>query len=105
MPHQLTLVALIRAKPGKAEELGRRLLALVEPTRAEPGCINYDVHRSNDDPALWIMHENWHSPADLDAHFRTPYLKDFIAHSEEPLAREMDLYRCTMMSHPAPVRV
>jgi quinol monooxygenase YgiN len=53
MSQQLTLVALIRAKPDKSEELGRRLLALVEPTRKEVGCINYDVHRSNDDPSLW----------------------------------------------------
>lgn len=42
---QLTNIAFIHAKPGSWEALGRRL-ALVEPSRQEPGCINYDLHRS-----------------------------------------------------------
>ncbi len=33
---QLTLIAFIRAKKGIGNELGRRLLTLVEPARAEP---------------------------------------------------------------------
>lgn len=44
MPRELTLVAFLRAKPRQSEELSRRLNALVEPTRAEAGCINYDLH-------------------------------------------------------------
>src|SRR6516162_1566156 len=50
MAKQLTLLAIIKAKADQANELGRRLAALVAPTRAESGCINYDLHRSNDDP-------------------------------------------------------
>lgn len=37
---QLTLVAFVRAKKGMGDELGRRLSALVEPARAEPGNVN-----------------------------------------------------------------
>jgi quinol monooxygenase YgiN len=81
-----TSIAFIRARPQKSAELGRRLLALVEPTRQEVGCINYDVHRSSDDPDVWVMHENWRSAADLDAHFEMPYLKEFLAHSDQLLA-------------------
>jgi len=36
MSEPLTLIAFLRAKPGAEEELGRRLSALVEPTRREP---------------------------------------------------------------------
>ena len=75
MSTNLTLVAFLRARTGQSEELGRRLNALVEPTRTEAGCINYDLHRSNEDEAVWMLYENWRSAADLDAHFEMPYLE------------------------------
>lgn len=95
---QLTLIAFLRARSGQEEELGRRLTALIEPTRAEAGCVDYHLHRSNEDAAVWALYENWRSPADLDAHFQTPYLKDFVARKDEVLAEEMDLRRFSMTS-------
>ena len=59
---QLSLVAIIRAKRGLGDELGRPLVAAA---RAEPGNINYDLHRSNDDPDVWILYENWKACSDL----------------------------------------
>lgn len=74
----LTIHVLIPAKPGKSEALGAALKALLEPTRKEKGCISYDAHKSNDDPDLYLMYENWESQAALDAHFQTPHLQDFV---------------------------
>jgi quinol monooxygenase YgiN len=71
---QLTLVAFVRAKKGMGDELGRRLSTLVEPARAEPGNINYDLHRSHDDSDVWVLYENWKNPSDLTAHFELPYM-------------------------------
>ena len=99
---KLTSIAFVRAIPGQEEELGRRLLALVGPTRREIGNINYDIHQSNDDPAVWALCENWRSQADLDAHFQTPYFKDFIAHSGEVLASPPDIRYFTMKSRQVP---
>jgi quinol monooxygenase YgiN len=95
---QLTLVAFVRAKPRQGQELGRRLQALVEPARAEPGNINYDLHQSSDDPDLWMLYENWRGPADLDAHFALPYMQDFVSKIGEVLANDMDLRRFSMKS-------
>ena len=44
----LSLVARIKAKPGKEAELRQVLTALVQPTRAEEGCLTYDLHVAND---------------------------------------------------------
>ncbi len=88
---QLSLVAIIRAKRGLGDELGRRLATLVAPARAEPGNINYDLHRSNDDPDVWILYENWKAPSDLAANFELPYMKTFLAVLPEVLESEMDL--------------
>lgn len=98
---QLTLFAFIRAKSGHSEELGRRLKALVEPSRAEVGNINYDLHRSNDDADVWVLYENWLSSADLTAHFEQPYMKEFVALLPDVLEGEMDLRRCTMITRTA----
>lgn len=95
---QLTLVAFLRAKPGQADELGRRLQALVAPTRSEAGCLNYDLHRSTQDADVWMLYENWKSRADLDSHFQTPYLKDFVGRINEVLQGEMDMRYFAMTS-------
>lgn len=76
---QLSLVAIICFKRGLGDELGRRLATPVAPARAEPGNINYDLHRSNDDPGVWILYENWKPPSDLAANFELPYMKAFLA--------------------------
>lgn len=99
--HQLTLVAILQAKPGQGDELGRRLMALSGPARAENGNINYDLHRSNDDADTWIIYENWTSSAALDAHFAEDYMMDFVAKLPEVLQGDMDLRRASMMTKAA----
>jgi quinol monooxygenase YgiN len=96
---EVTAVAIARAKPGHEEELGRRMMALITPTLAEPGCINYDLHRSNTDPAVWIFYENWRSQADLDAHMQTEHYKSFFSRADEVLAH-VDAYFSSMMLPP-----
>lgn len=75
----LTKAAFFTARPGLGETLGARLLALVEPTRSELGCLRYDIHRSDEDANLWFVYENWTSQDDFDAHMRTPYVQSFMA--------------------------
>jgi quinol monooxygenase YgiN len=93
---QLTLVAFLKAKPGQGEELGRRLLSLYENARAEEGNINYDLHQSNEDPDIWMLYENWRGPADLEAHFKLSYMKQFVSVLGEVLDGDMDLRRFSM---------
>jgi quinol monooxygenase YgiN len=38
---QVTNLAFFRARRGQSEALGAALVALVEPTRLEAGCLNY----------------------------------------------------------------
>jgi hypothetical protein len=72
-------IAFIRAKAGKTEELGKELVALVEPTRREEGNYAYDLHRSGDDPNLWFIYEAWRSKKDLD-------LRHFVPVAAKPAA-------------------
>ena len=93
----LTLIARMRAKSGQEARLWQELQRLVAPTRAEAGCITYDLHRSQTDPALFMFYENWKSQADLDAHFETQHFKAFIRILHEMLEGEMDLSKWTKL--------
>ncbi|VTZ59392.1 putative quinol monooxygenase [Sinorhizobium medicae] len=95
---QVTNIAFIRAKPGSSERLGQRLLNLVVPSRAEGGCINYDVHRSADDPNLWCVYENWRSEEDLSSHFQMPHMQEFVADLPGLVDGELDLRAFKMVS-------
>lgn len=82
-------LAFIRSKTGRADELGQALKALIEPSRAEDGCISYDIFRSKDDSELWMAFEEWQSPEHLDAHFQQPHMQAFV--SQVPVLIEGDL--------------
>ncbi len=71
----LSVIAKIRAKPGREKDVENELRALIEPTRAEQGCFNYDLHVSQNDLGVFMFYENWTDRAALDAHAQSPHLK------------------------------
>ena len=46
----LTVIAQIKAKPGKESRVRQELLSLVAPSRKDAGCLNYDLHQALDNP-------------------------------------------------------
>ena len=73
----LTVIAYMKAAPGKESELKAALEELIEPTSKEDGYVNYDLHQSIEDPGTFFFYENWESAAHLDAHLETPHLVRF----------------------------
>ncbi|MCA1371478.1 antibiotic biosynthesis monooxygenase [Bradyrhizobium sp. BRP14] len=98
---KLTNIAFIRAQAGKGDLLGDWLNKLATPSRDEAGCINYDVHRSLDDPDLWFVYENWRSKADLEAHFEMPHMTEFVTAIPSLLDGPLYLRHLTMTTEPA----
>jgi quinol monooxygenase YgiN len=64
----------------------------------QTGNISYNLHRSNDDPDVWILYENWKAPSDLAAHFQLSYMKASLAVLPAVLESEMDLRHCSMVT-------
>jgi quinol monooxygenase YgiN len=69
----------MEAVPGHEEELASHLLALVEPTRKEPGCLVYELHRDPTDAGKFMFYERFVNQAALDSHNDSPHLKGFFA--------------------------
>ena len=61
----IILVAMVKAKAGQEEAVKKVLEALVEPTRKEPGCLMYIVHRHRDDPRNFFIYEQYRDQAAL----------------------------------------
>jgi quinol monooxygenase YgiN len=79
----LTVIARMRAKAGKEQELRDTLVALVEPTSQEKGYVNYDLHQGVEDPRWFFFYENWQSADHLDAHLQAPHLVEFAGRLDE----------------------
>jgi quinol monooxygenase YgiN len=83
---KLTIVANITAKEDKIELIQSELLKLIEPTRAEAGCIGYDLHQDNENPAHFVFLENWESEELLLQHVESEHFKAYAAASEGAVA-------------------
>ena len=97
MSELLTVIARLRAKAGQEAMLRQELKKLVTPTRAEAGCVLYDLHESNSEPGLFVFYETWKRDADLDAHFETPHITAFLAKVPELVEEPIDLTKCTKL--------
>ena len=73
----LTVIARLKAKNGREEQLGEMLRSLVEPTRAERGRITYGLHRSHEDPGLFILYEAWENRPLWEERMKSPHLVAF----------------------------
>ena len=79
---KLTIVANITAKPDKIELVKSELEKLIPVTRAEEGCIQYDLHQDNNNPAHFMFYENWESRELWQKHMNNQHLKDYVAATE-----------------------
>ncbi|MBB6498077.1 putative quinol monooxygenase [Pedobacter cryoconitis] len=75
------LTAIIKSIPGNAEQMKTLLKTLVVGSKSEAACLQYDLHQSQQNPDLFIFHEEWKSHEDWDLHNQTPHIKKFAAES------------------------
>lgn len=79
---KLTVVANIKAKSDSIALVKAELLKLIDVTRSEEGCINYDLHQDNENPAHFLFYENWESRELWQTHMNNQHLKDYMAATE-----------------------
>ncbi|WP_460118386.1 putative quinol monooxygenase [Pseudomonas sp. S2_C03] len=92
MSQPFTAIATLIAKAGQQDALERHLRALLEPTRAEAGCGQYDLHQDLANPQAFYMIEQWNSDEALQAHDASAHIQHFRATAGE-LIEHFDLKR------------
>ena len=90
----VTLVVILRARQGQQPLLEAELRALVGPTRREEGCLTYDLHRGDDAPDAYLLHEVWASREHHRLHTQTPHFIRWNARKDALLAsREVTFWK------------
>jgi quinol monooxygenase YgiN len=85
------VIAKHRAKRGRADAYERRMLADLENTRAEPGALQFHIHRDRSDPDLVVLYEVWRDVRALREHFAQPYVQQFVKDSAEYIEGNMEV--------------
>jgi quinol monooxygenase YgiN len=66
----LIIIATAVAKPGRERELEQALREAAGPTRAQPGCIHFSLHRVKGNASTIIGFERWATEADHQRHIQ-----------------------------------
>ena len=56
------------AKPNGIEMMKKLLSAMVEPSKAEEGCIFYEIFQYENNPQKFMAYESWRDVEALDGH-------------------------------------
>jgi len=66
------------ARPGELDRLRNELLAILDPTRAEPDCIDIHLYEEKSASGTFFIHSGWRDEAAFDAHAQLPHMKRFL---------------------------
>jgi quinol monooxygenase YgiN len=99
---QVTLIPFFTIKPGEVDAVRRAHLEMLEPTRAEPGCLGYDLYQSREDPAVMFFYENWIDFRALATHMNTPNFYHYVRGEVDPrLVIPWTAHMMAMVSQPS----
>jgi quinol monooxygenase YgiN len=83
MSTEMTFFARFHVRAGCEPDMIAALVAVRDPTRAEPGCRAYRSYQSIADPRLFCIQSTWTSEADFDRHATFDHTVRFIARAED----------------------
>ena len=93
MPFPIHILARHFARPETVDEVRRTLLSLIEPSRAEPGCLKYDLLQNADDPTDFTFVETFASEDALKTHAAAPYIAGLAHKLKGLVARPSEVSR------------
>lgn len=71
------------AKEDGVEMMKKLLTAMVKPSKAEDGCIFYDIFQCKDRPEKFFAVETWRDEKALDGHKTTEHYKIYKSSYEQ----------------------
>ncbi len=97
MNKTLRVVARITAKSDQVELLKAVLSELIEPTRQEPGCIQYELLQNRADPTDFTFVETWETEAALDSHLASDHIQTALQKLQGLVAHPPDIQRYNLI--------
>ncbi|MFV3403828.1 MULTISPECIES: putative quinol monooxygenase [Pseudomonas] len=98
MSQQHAFILKAKTRPEMAEAFEQLFRPFVEPSRQEPGCIEYHMLRDRQDPSLFVFFEVWADQAALEVHSALPHMQAFFERRMDYLERDFDIQMIDMLS-------
>ena len=95
-----SIVAHVRAKPGKEAELRAATLPLVALVRSDPKNLVYFLQENREAPGHFIFYEVFADKADFEAHNAMPYVQAWFARLTELADGGVTVMRMEVLGHP-----
>jgi quinol monooxygenase YgiN len=93
------VVAEIRAKPGREDELRKATLPLVAQVRSEPNNRIYFLHEDRQAPGHFIFYEIFASHADFEAHNATPHVQSWFGRLSDLADGDVSVVRLKILGN------
>jgi len=65
------------AKQGEEEAVAAALSKMIEPSRAEPGNLEYQVHRDPENARMFFLYEKYTDTEAYAAHSQSPHFQQY----------------------------
>lgn len=88
---EYALIVKLYAKPGMADALENLLMSVVEPTRAEPGCVFYQLNRDIVDENNFHFYEVYTNRDAFLTHLTMPYIRTLLIALPPYLAKDNEM--------------
>jgi len=82
-------------RPGKERQLRDELVGLLEPTRAEPGCVRIHLYEAVGHPLVYCIHSEWVDAAAFADHPQYPHMIRFLGLVPELIPHRVQALRTT----------
>lgn len=93
----IRIVARVRARPDAMETMRALLESIVEPTRAEAGCLRYELLQDRETPFEFLLVQEWRSDRAYDEHLEQPHMLEAYGRLDPLLAGMPEIRRCSLL--------
>ena len=78
-PNPRPMIAVLDAKPGRADAFREHVAELVRAVRQEPGCLTFTAYEARDTPGRFYLYEVYADAAAFADHLTTDHVHAFIS--------------------------
>lgn len=94
-----TIFATVEAKPDSIHLVEQALCTMIPLTRAEPGCIRYELFVSEEHPGTFHLLETYADDNALSRHHTSPHFTALVVSLSDKLAQEIRIERVARLPH------
>lgn len=88
----LFVFARISPKDENFEEAKNAILNILQRTREEPGCRQFELHQDDEGRSLFL-YEEWESESALEEHYLKPYTTQVFENYKQWLAAPVEIVK------------